>query len=662
MDEIKSRIDRLTDEIHRHNRKYYEEDSPEISDREYDEKMAELIRLEEEMPLFKRPDSPTMKVGGAGLTRFGSVNHRVPVVSLDNSYDKEELLSFDLRIKGNRKDVEYVVEPKIDGLSVVLQYNKGYFIKGATRGDGFTGEDITRNLRTIKTIPFEIPFKGQLDVRGEVFIPKGAFVKLNYHQEVSGGQIFANPRNAAAGSLRQLDPNVTASRPLDIFIFNIQYGEGDIERSTHEKDMLFLKSLGFHTVEYQICKSINEVISQCDIWEEKRRFLDYDIDGLVVKVNDLMFREELGLKAKSPRWAISYKFKTEEQETVLKDILVQVGRTGVVTPKAKFEPVRVAGSVITYATLHNEDFIREKDLRIGDRVVIHKAGEVIPEVIRVVKEARTGHEKEFTMPEYCPSCGSILNRAKGEAALRCLNKDSCPAQNVRGLSHFVSRGAMDIEGLGDVLVEKLTDMGLISGIGDIYQLTMEELAVLEGLGNKSAGNLMRAIEESKGRDLSRVLFGLGIPLIGSKAAKQLSRHFGTMDAISKATKDDLMAMEEVGEKMAESVVSWFAMAQNIELLDQLKTAGVNMRDLESSFEERKEGVAGKTFVLTGALKNYTREEAGAIIERLGGKTSSSVSKKTDYVLAGNDGGTKLNKAHQLGIKIIGENDFEELIR
>ncbi|MGI6751972.1 MAG: NAD-dependent DNA ligase LigA [Anaerovoracaceae bacterium] len=660
--DIKSRMDFLIDEINRYNRRYYDEDSPEISDREYDEIMRELIGLEDDNPTLRRSDSPTGRVGGKPLSQFSSVEHRVSVLSLDNSYEKEELLAFDRRVRGKEDRVEYVVEPKIDGLSVVLQYDEGIFVRGATRGDGFIGEDISHNLKTIREIPLKIPYKGVLDIRGEVFIPKEAFLELNHRQEVSGGQIFANPRNAAAGSLRQLDSRVTASRPLDIFIFNIQYMNPGSERSTHGEDMKFLQAQGFHVVEFQVCKSIDEVIELCDVWEERRRFLDYDIDGLVVKVNDLKLRDRLGVKEKSPRWAISYKFKSEEQETVIEEILVQVGRTGAITPRARFKPVRVAGSLITYATLHNEDFIREKDLKIGDRVAIHKAGEVIPEVIRVIKEARTGAEKEFIMPSHCPSCGSLLKRAEGEAALRCLNREECPAQNVRGLSHFVSRGAMDIEGLGDVLSEKLTNMGLISGIADIYQLTVEEIAVLDGFGKRSAEKLINAIEASKRRDLGRLVFGLGIPLIGSKAARQLAKRFGTMEELSKATVEDLIAMEEVGEKMAESVVTWFRNPYNRGLISQLEAAGVNMSVLEGTGEQQKEGIAGKTFVLTGALNNYTRDEVSEIIESLGGRASTSVSRKTDFVLAGKDGGSKLEKARELGVTIIGEEDFIRMIR
>lgn len=669
--DVKSRIDILTEELNRHSRNYYENDAPEISDFEYDRMMAELIRLEEEMPLLRRPDSPTQKVGGAASRQFSPVQHKVPVISLDNSYDAEELRNFDQRTRKGLPEsalVEYVLEPKIDGLSVVLRYERGVFVQGATRGDGIVGEDITENLKTIKSIPSEIAYTGELHVRGEVYISRKAFVELNHRQEIYGGQIFANPRNAAAGSLRQTDPNVTASRPLDIFVFNIQYAsDAGTDQApalkTHRETLEFLKEQGFHTAEYTFCPDIEAVMAQIPVWDEKRRTLDYEIDGLVIKVNDLRQREVLGLKAKSPRWAIAYKFKAEEQETRMKDIQVQVGRTGVITPRAVLEPVRVAGSVVSFATLHNEDFIKEKDLRIGDRVIVHKAGEVIPEIVRSIPEERTGEENVFRMPEFCPSCGTALVRLPGEAALRCPNHKACPAQNLRGLIHFVSRGAMDIEGLGEMMMEKLSEWGLVSEIPDIYRLTKEELEVLEGLGEKSADNLIKAIERSKKADLGRLLFGLGIPLIGSKAAKQLARHFGSMDALMDASREELLAMDEVGDKMADSILSWFASERNRETIRQLKEASLNMVSTERvSGENEKEAVAGKTFVLTGTLERYTRDEAQALIEQFGGRSSSSVSKKTDYVLAGRDAGSKLKKAEQLGVRVLTEAEFEEMIR
>lgn len=669
MTDIKARIDFLTEELNRHNRLYFIANNPEITDYEYDQMIEELIQLEKQMPLLKRVDSPTNRVGGEPLKEFGSVIHRAPVSSLDNSYDQQEILDFDRRTKSiieaaigkeEAEMLEYVVEPKIDGLSVVLQYLDGKFICGATRGDGSVGEDITVNLRTIKPIPLAIPDKQEIDIRGEVYIPKKDFVELNQKQEIIGGQIFANPRNAAAGSLRQLDPKVTASRPLDIFVFNIQFTK-EKKLKTHIETLEYLKEQGFPIAEYVLCKKIEEVLEQCKKWEEKRRLLDYDIDGLVVKVNHLEHREVLGMKAKSPRWAIAYKFKAEEKETVVREILVQVGRTGVITPKAVFEPVRVSGSTVTFATLHNEDFIKDKDLRIGDRVIIHKAGEVIPEVVRVIKEARTGKEKTFSMPTICPSCGSSLVRLEGEVALRCINHNKCPAQNIRGLIHFVSRGAMDIEGLGESLIEKLTNSNLVLSAADIYRLTAEELAVLEGLGEKSANNLVQAIEKSKKRDLGNLIYGLGIPLIGSKAAKLLAKQFGSMKALATAGYEDLITIEEVGDKMAESIRNYFANTRNQELLKELETAGLNMESINKIPLAENHNIKGKTFVLTGTLEKYTREEAQTIIEKYGGKTSSSVSKKTDYVLAGRDAGSKLSKAQTLGIRVISEAEFDQMI-
>ena len=672
MEDSKQRIDFLTEELNRHNRLYYQEDKPAITDLEYDLMMAELLRLEEELPLLKRGDSPTTRVGGSASKQFGPVVHRIPVISLDNTYDKDELLAFDRRTRatlatarnqdpGLLQEVEYVVEPKIDGLSVVLQYENGSFVRGATRGDGLVGEDVTQNILTIKAIPHRMEAVGAIDVRGEVYLSKKEFLALNERQERAGGQAFANPRNAAAGSLRQLDPKVTASRPLSIFVFNVQYAE-NIQVSTHVETLEYLKKLGFETAPYTLCHSMEEVLTACGEWEAKRHELGYDIDGLVIKVNHLAQREALGLKEKSPRWATAYKFKAEEQETEIRDIVVQVGRTGVITPKAVFTPVRVAGSLVSYATLHNEDFIRDKDLRIHDRVVIHKAGDVIPEVVRVVKEARTGEAKPFQMPDHCPSCGSRLVRLEGEAALRCINHKNCPAQSVRGFIHFVSRTAMDIEGLGETLMEKLADLGLVGSVADIYRLTPSSLAEVEGLGEKSAANIVGAIEESKNKDLSNLLFGLGIPLIGIKAAKQLASAFGSMDALKRATREELTALDEVGAKMADSLLTYFGDPEHIALLEDLDELGVNLLSKVNSSKAEKEGIKGKVFVLTGTLDRFTREEAQTLIEQYGGKTSSSVSKKTDFVLAGREAGSKQARALELGVPILSEDEFLVLLK
>ncbi len=658
MSDVKSRIDALVEELNEHNYRYNVLDNPVISDFEFDKKLEDLNKLEEENPQYKRQDSPTQRVGAEPLKSFSQVTHRIPMLSLDNSYSKEEIVDFDKRIKkivGD--DVEYVVEPKIDGLSVVLQYENGMFTKGATRGNGIVGENITQNLKTINTIPLLIPEKSPLDIRGEVYIPKKRFIELNKMQEQMGGVIFANPRNAAAGSLRQLDSKITATRPLNIFIFNIQYSENTSFQS-HSQGFKYLKKQGFKTADHQICASVQDIVSACEHWEEKRGELSYDIDGLVVKVNNLEQRKLLGEKAKSPRWAISYKFKAEEAETTVKDIMVQVGRTGAVTPRAVLEPVRVAGSLVSYATLHNEDFVQEKDIKIGDHVVIHKAGDVIPEIVRVIKDKRTGNEVQFQMPAECPSCGRETVRIEDEAVLRCINKE-CPAQNLRGLIHFVSRDAMNIDGLGGALIEKLVDEGLVQDIADLYYLKEEQLSPLEGMGDKSAQNLISAISESKNNDLSRLIFGLGIKLVGSKAAKLLANRFKTMDDFINAAYDEMIAIDEIGEKMTLSVLEFVKEERNLQLIEKLKEAGVNMTSVEKEVVT-KEAFEGKTFVLTGTLQNYSRNEAKEIIENLGGKVSSSVSKKTDYVLAGEEAGSKLEKAMKLGVEVISEEDFEKM--
>ena len=640
MGNVQERIKKLTEQLVRYNKNYYEEDAPVISDREYDEMLKELKRLEDSYPALKMKNSPTEQVGRKDSGKFEKVNHRVPVISLDNSYDQNELLSFDNRVKKravSSGDMKYVLEPKIDGLSVVLQYNDGILVRGATRGDGITGEDITDNLRTIKSIPETIEFKGELDVRGEVYIGKKDFLKLNRRQEIEGGQIFANPRNAAAGSLRQIDASLVRERPLSIFIFNLQYISG-MSFSYHHETLEFLRNQGFTCADSRECRNMDEVMKLCTYWEEERKNLDYDIDGLVVKVDSLELRERLGLKEKSPRWAIAYKFKAEEQETEVLDIEVQVGRTGAVTPRARFKPVKIAGSTVSFATLHNQDYVKEKDIRVGDTVLVHKAGEVIPEVVKVLKDRRKYELPMFEMPEVCPSCETQLVRLEGEAVLRCPNHEECPAQNLRGLIHFVSKGAMDIDGLGESLVEKFSDLGMISYPSDIYQLGEEEISVLEGMGEKSAKSLTDAIEESKSRGLDRVIFSLGIPLVGAKAAKLLADKFGSMSSLEKAEFGDIADIYGIGNKIAEKVTAFFKSENNLREIARLEAAGVKM-----NYEKKTSGLgemifAGKTFVLTGTLEKYTRDKASEIIEENGGKTSSSVSRKTDYVLAGKEAG------------------------
>jgi len=660
--QVIKRINELREKINYHNYQYYVLDNPIITDFEYDKLMEELIKLEEKYPDLVTEDSPTQRVGGEPLTKFNQVNHTVPLLSLANSYNEQDLLDFDRRIKREiGQDVEYVVEFKIDGLSVALKYENGVFVRGATRGDGEIGEDITLNLKTIKSIPLRLQKKNNIEVRGEVYIPKKKFLELNERQEEMGLITFANPRNAAAGSLRQLDPKVTASRPLDIFVFEILFsGEKNIAK--HSEGLEYLKELGFKTSRYKVCQNINEVIKLCQEWQEKRHELSFEIDGLVIKVNRLKQREELGATAKSPRWAIAYKFPAEEKETTVKDIIVQVGRTGAITPTAVLEPVRVAGSVVSRATLHNQDFIDEKDIRIGDRVIIHKAGDVIPEVVRVLKDKRKGDERIFKLPENCPECNEPTVRLEGEAALRCVNI-ACPAQLRRGIIHFVSREAMNIEGLGEAVVTQLLENDLIRDPGDLYYLKgkREELIALERMGEKSVQNLLKAIEDSKSNDLSKVLSALGIRLVGAKAALVLAENFGSMEKLMEASIEELTEIDEIGPKMAESIVAFFEEESNKAVIDKLKAAGVNMLSLKGDKKKEDLRLEGVTFVLTGTLEGFTRNEAKDIIENLGGKVTGSVSKKTDYVLAGENPGSKLDKAKELGIKIIDEEEFRSLV-
>lgn len=659
-EQAKRRMDELIAEIDKHNYNYYVLDMPTISDAEFDRLMGELIRLEEEFPQLKRADSPTQRVGGKPSKAFAPVVHEVPMLSLNNAFNEADLLEFDRRVRetaGN--DVEYIMEYKIDGLSVSLEYRQGVFVRGATRGDGLTGEDVTNNLRTIKTLPYRLKQPIDLLVRGEVFIPKDAFLSLNEQREAEGLPLFANSRNAAAGSLRQLDPKVSASRPLDIFIFNLQEAKVPLPE-THSDCLHFLEELGLKVSPLLlITRSIGEIIKKCEEWIPKRHNLSFDIDGLVIKVNSLRQRELLGNTAKSPRWAVAYKFPAEQKTTIIEDIVIQVGRTGILTPTAVFQPTLVAGSVISRAVLHNEDFIKEKDIRIGDTVVIHKAGDVIPEVVEVLKEKRTGSERPFVFPDRCPACGSKVLRIEGEAAIRCTD-NSCPAQRKRLLEHFVSRDAMDINWLGPAIISQLLDSGLINDAADIYSLTLEQLLTLDRMGPKLAENILNAINESKDRGLDRVLFALGIRLVGSKAAKTLAEHFRDIDNIINADKAELTAIHEIGDKMAESITAFFKDEQNLELVEKLKQAGVNFTYVSRNTAV-SEAFRDKTFVLTGTLEKYTRDEAKAIIEERGGRVSGSVSKKTDYVLAGENAGSKLAKARELGITIISEADFENML-
>ena len=667
----KQRIDELRALVEYHAKRYYDDDEPEISDFEYDMLMNELKNLEKEFPDLITKDSMTQKVGGHVKEGFSQVNHEVPLQSLQDVFSIEELEEFDRRVKKqlglNNVDVEnvenvglnYVVETKIDGLSVALEYVDGVFVRGATRGNGLIGEDVTENLKTIKNIPKKLNEKVNIIVRGEVFIGTKEFEEMNQEREVMGESLFANARNAAAGSLRQLDSKVTAKRPLDIFIFNVQRLEGNTFNS-HNEQLNYLKKLGFNVNPiHDYCTSIDEAIKAVNKIGENRDSLTFGIDGAVIKVDELDLREKLGVTAKTPRWAIAYKYPPEQKQTILKDIICQVGRTGAITPMAILEPVRVAGSLISKTTLHNEDFVKEKDLRIGDTVIIQKAGDVIPEVVSVVENKRTGNERFFEMPKVCPVCGAPAVREDGEAVTRCTGIE-CSAKALRNIVHFASKEGMEIDGLGYSIIEQLINKNLISKISDIYELKLEDVASLKKNGTKFAQNLINAIETSKSNDLSKLLTGLGIRHIGSKSAKSLARKYRNIDNIMNAELDELTVQNDIGEVMAKSIYEFFREEQTIDLINKLKQAGVNMESLEEeSTDNRFEGM---TFVLTGTLSKYSRNEASDIIEKMGGKTSGSVSKKTTYVLAGEDAGSKLTKAQSLGVTVISEDEFEELIK
>ena len=655
------RIEELISLINYHNEKYYNQDSPEIEDFEYDNLMKELIKLEEENPELKRNDSPSNRVGGKPLDKFEQVVHKIPMLSLSNAYSWEDLKDFDSRVReAAGSDVEYVVEFKIDGLSVGLNYNNGIFESGATRGNGIVGENITKNLMTIKNIPLNIDEKGELTVRGEVYISKKDFEEINKIQEEQDQPLYANPRNLAAGSLRQLDSKLTAKRPLDIFIFNLE----DINSKqfkTHSESLEYLKQLGFHvSPEFKVFKTMDEIIEYIKYWTEHREDLGFGIDGMVIKVNNLAQREQMGYTAKSPRWAIAYKFPAERKETKLLDIVVEVGRTGTITPTAVLEPIRLAGTTVSRATLHNEDYINEKDIKINDTVLVQKAGDIIPQVVEVIKEKRTGEEIEFKMPEECPVCGEPTVRLEGEAAVKCINI-SCPAQIRRGIIHFASREAMDIDGLGESIITLLLKQDLIKDISDLYYLKKEQISVLERMGDKSATNLINAINKSKENDLWRFINGLGIKLIGTKAAKILASEFKDLDKLMNATEQELINLEEFGQTMADSIVEFFKEEKNISVIEKLKEAGVNTKLIESDDADIPKIFEKMKIVLTGTLPTLKRNDAKEMIEKRGGKATSSVSKSTSFVLAGEEAGSKLTKANDLGIKVIDEEKFLQLI-
>lgn len=643
----------LRDKLNYYSRKYYVDDDPEIEDYEYDMLQRELKTIEDKYPDLVTPDSPTVRVGGSAENLFSKVEHRVRMESLQDAFSFAEIEEFDRRVRETERDVHYVVEPKIDGLSVSLEYTNGVLTRGSTRGDGDVGEDVTANLRTVRSIPLKIktplPF---LEVRGEVYMPKSVFASLVTRQELDGEKPFKNPRNAAAGSLRQKDSKVTAGRGLDIFVFNVQQIEG-AQLSSHKQSLDFLREQGFHTIPfYTRFDNITDVISELKRIGEIRSGLEYDIDGAVIKVDDFAQRERLGSTSKFPKWAVAFKYPPEEKTTKLVDIEIGVGRTGVLTPTAVFEPVLLAGSTVSRATLHNQDFITEKDIRIGDEVAVRKAGDIIPEVVRVVSHAE--NSVPYILPSICPSCSAPVIREEGEAAVRCVNPE-CPAQLLRNVIHFCSRDAMDIEGLGDALVEKFISENLISNVADIYDITAGEIMMLEGHQEKSAKNLVEAIERSKQNDLSRLLFALGIRHIGQKAAKLLSEHFGNIDSIIAASEEEIAEIDGFGGIMAKSAAEFFSMTQTADLIERLKAAGVNMKSLKEKSDDQR--FAGLTFVLTGTLPTLSRKEATEIIENLGGKASSSVSKKTSYVVAGEEAGSKLQKATDLGIPVITQDDL-----
>lgn len=696
-----ARIQELRREINYHNYRYYVLDQPVISDAEYDRLMQELISLEEAHPELVTPDSPTQRVGAAPAAAFESYTHRVPMLSLSNAFGDEELLAFDQRIKRMLgmfadEDIEYVAELKIDGLAVSLTYENGVFVRGATRGDGYSGEDITANLKTIKAIPLalfagrDLPasegtdqkktedrqvnlslfaadetttpvasfqFPSVMEVRGEVFMRYEEFRRINREREEAGEPTFANPRNAAAGSVRQLDPSITAKRNLDIFVYGIGYLEG-MTFATHYEVLQALKSWGFKVnPNIRLCSNIGQVKEFIAEWGEKRETLGYDIDGVVVKVNSLELQNRLGFVARSPRWAVAYKYPATQETTKVLDIVVQVGRTGALTPVAIMEPVEVGGVTVSRATLHNQDEIDRKDVRIGDTVVIQRAGDVIPEVVQVIKEKRTGAERQFRMPDRCPACGGMVERPEGEAVARCVNL-ACPAQIKERIVHFASRGALNIEGVGPAQVDQLTDKGLVRDPADLYYLTIEDLLTLDRMGEKSASNILAAIEKSKDTTLARLLYGLGIRHVGEHVAQVLADHFGSLDRIQSASEEELSEVPEIGPVIAKSIADFFALPQNREVIEKLRRAGVNpqVRRVQTGT-----AVSGKTFVFTGGLEAFTREEAEEKVRQLGGRAASSVSKNTDYVVAGPGAGSKLQKARELGIPVLTEEEFIKMI-
>lgn len=657
IDDARAKIEELKSEIEKNNKLYYEEDNPIISDYDYDMMMRQLLSLEEQYPELKTADSPSNRVGGKALSKFEQITHDRVMMSLSNAFSDGELRDFDSKIKEYTKNPKYVVEFKIDGLTLVLKYEKGILVSAGTRGDGITGENVTQNAKTIKSIPLKLKEEVDIEVRGEAFIPKDVFYAINEMQIENEEKTFANPRNMAAGSLRQLDPKITASRKLDIFIFSV---ENDIEgKNSHFELLEYVQELGMKiSPEKKLCKDIEEVISEIEKWTDKRFDLPFEIDGMVVKLDDIALRDEIGSTSKAPKWAIAYKFPPEKVRTKVQDIIVQVGRTGVLTPTAILDTVRISGSMVSRATLHNEDYIKEKDIKIGDYVYIQKAGEIIPEVYEVDKNARTGKERDFEMPHNCPVCGEKTVRFENEASWKCTNI-SCKAQLQRKIIHFVSKGAMDIDGFGEKIVIQLFEEGLIKDISDIYTLKADELKNLERMGEKSANNLINAIENSKNVSLDKFIFALGIRFIGANAGKVLAKNFDNIEQLMESSVDRLTSIDEIGEKMAMSIVEFFEIQSNRELVEKLLSLGVN--PISKSNSSQKSIFLNLKIVATGTLEKFKRDDIQKIVEENGGKLSSSVSKKTNFVIAGESAGSKLDKANQLGVKVISEDDFERLL-
>jgi len=665
--DIKKKIEELKKQIALHNKKYYVDNKPEISDFGYDGLMDELKRLEKSHPEFTSPDSPTQRVGGEVLKEFKTVEHKIPMLSMDNTYSSEEMEEFDERVRKNLEvaKLNYVVELKIDGVSISLLYEKGKFIRGATRGDGVKGDDVTLNLKTIKNLPLKLETKKGVilpelfEARGEVYMPSKIFAGINEEKEELGEELFANPRNAAAGSLKLLDSSAVSTRQLDMWIYGVGYIEGG-EFKTQSEALDFLKDSGFPVNPHiKKCGSIKEVIEYCNEWQDKRHKLDYDIDGMVIKVDFFSYQRALGETSKSPRWMIAYKFPAERKETVLEDILVQVGRTGTLTPVAVLRPIELAGSTVSRASLHNQDEIGRKDVRIGDHVLVEKAGEIIPQIVEVVKKKRKGSEKEFFMPKKCPVCGSAVKKLKNEVALRCENM-SCPAQLKERIRHFASRDAMDIEGMGESIVAQLVDNKMIKDYGDIYNLKHIELADMDRMADKSAANLISAVEKSKSNTLNRLVYGLGIRHVGVRGAWILASRFKNLDALTETSMEELRSINEIGPVMAESIYNFFRTEENKKLIEKLKRSGVNTEE-KGAFLKSK-NLEGKTFVVTGSMEGFSRNEIEELIRSRGGNASSSVSKNTDYVVAGKDPGSKFEKAKQFGVKIISEQEFKKLIQ